>query len=632
MTTTSFKPVQINQSTVQQNQPLVLKQGQVFHGTIKKIYPDQIAEVQVGQHKLFAKLESPLKGGDSHFFQVTNVNPQTELKMVTGPIQASKTTAQQMNQLLETMNLPKTTEMQQVLAQFIKNQLPIVKEQVVQAEIWLKNLSNSFSKQEALQAIQKMVESKFPFTEEVFKGLILGSKTNGISQAITNLTNLLKQDENIGTVTKTNLLQQLQIISKPLNSEVGGVILAKAIQLLNDGVVSNANKENVLNLLKAADIVSKDSTLNNWLSNSLQKASTTDSVEQTAGRIIQTITQSKVADFPQSIKQLQTWINNQPLLTENQKNNLQQLLSRVDTMPKTPVVIEQLAKQLQEQLTKAFAENTSNHLFKTDQHALSVKNHLLSLATQQSISNHQGMLSNLVNLANEFTETDVQRMATQGNLEVQSSLDSKGMEQAIKKVLKGLGMSYEASLNNKTANLQEVVHSLKPQLLALMQDEQASTGLREAAENIVGRLNGMQLQSGENGHQHQIVMQIPLNFLGKNTEGSIQWNGRMKDNGKIDSNFARILFYLDMEVLNETVVDMQVQNRVITINLYNDSPQLEMYSEPLKHALKKGLMEKEYQLSGLFFKTFEKTKTSNMELPSVKKTTSQNQVGVDIRI
>ncbi|CAM5294749.1 hypothetical protein LSPH24S_06963 [Lysinibacillus sphaericus] len=67
------------------NQPLALKQGQVFHGTIKQLYPDQTAEVQVGNQKLIAKLEVPLKAGDAHFFQVTGTSPQTELKVVTGP-------------------------------------------------------------------------------------------------------------------------------------------------------------------------------------------------------------------------------------------------------------------------------------------------------------------------------------------------------------------------------------------------------------------------------------------------------------------------------------------------------------------------------------------------------------------
>lgn len=69
MTSASFNPIQIDRAAIQQSQSLSLKQGQVFHGTIKKLYPDQMAEIQIGNQKLFAKLETPLKAGDSHFFR-----------------------------------------------------------------------------------------------------------------------------------------------------------------------------------------------------------------------------------------------------------------------------------------------------------------------------------------------------------------------------------------------------------------------------------------------------------------------------------------------------------------------------------------------------------------------------------
>ena len=80
--------------------------------------------------------------------------------------------------------------------------------------------------------------------------------------------------------------------------------------------------------------------------------------------------------------------------------------------------------------------------------------------------------------------------------------------------------------------------------------------------------------SGENGPQHQLLMQVPLEFLGKKMDATLEWNGRMKEDGKIDSDFARIMFYLKLDTLNETVVDMQVQNRIVTITVYNDDHSL----------------------------------------------------------
>ncbi len=166
------------------------------------------------------------------------------------------------------------------------------------------------------------------------------------------------------------------------------------------------------------------------------------------------------------------------------------------------------------------------------------------------------------------------------------------MEHALKTVLKNLGISYEAALNNKSADLQVIAHQLKPQLHTLLQDAQITPQLKEAAEMLMARMNGMQLVSGENGHQHQLIMQVPLEFFGRKMDATLQWNGRMKEDGKIDANYARILFYLQMESMKETVIDMQVQNRVVTVTVFNEHNDVVPLAEPLKAALKIGLAEK----------------------------------------
>jgi len=112
-------------------------------------------------------------------------------------------------------------------------------------------------------------------------------------------------------------------------------------------------------------------------------------------------------------------------------------------------------------------------------------------------------------------------------------------------------------------------------------------------------------------------------------DATLQWNGRMKEDGKIDSNYARILFYLDMESMKETVIDMQVQNRIVTINLFNEIEHLASFAEPLQKILKNRLEEKGYYLSGIFFRTFE---NSEPRKKMFKSENAQTSNGVDIRI
>lgn len=672
--------------SVSSNQPLTLKQGQVFRGTVTKLYPDQMAEVQVGNQKLMAKLEVPLKAGDVHYFQVSGTTPQTELKIVTGPMVQSMSLTQQMNQLLESMNLPKSSEMQQVLSHFMKNQIPISNEQLKQAEMWMKALPEGVTKADALQVMQKMVELKMPLTNEVFHALVSGQKTEGMSTVMNNFAKLLMQDTTLPEGLKQNLTNQIQSIMKPFEAEIGGLVLAKSVQLLTNHAAPVSDRIQILNLLKEAEILPQNATLQNWSSiqsattrqtqmlgqitqpilavkpendvpksdrlqalselkqaNVLPQNATTQNASltqlattqppkmQQAGQIVQMILGTKPENVAQVVEQLKTWITGQNLLTDEQKQQFIHLSERFSQLPPTKQTLEIFAKQVQEQLIKAFVVNTPERLFTQDTNSLSSKDHVVSLLKPDTatIAQNEALMRNVIKVGGESPQPVIQQMITQADAHVQNSMDSKAMEHALKTVLKELGISYEAALTNKSADIQAIAHQLKPQLHTLLQEAQITPQLKEAAEMLMTRLNGMQLSSGENGYQHQLIMQVPLDFFGKKVDATLQWNGRMKEDGKIDANYARILFYLQMESMQETVVDMQVQNRVVTVTVFNDHPDVLPLAEPLKEVLKIGLAEKDYQLSAVFIKSFEK----EQPLKETRKTEQvEEHSGVDFRI
>ncbi|WP_079525174.1 hypothetical protein [Solibacillus isronensis] len=640
MNFSSFNAIQTNTSQqVTANQPLSLRQDQVFHGTIKQLYPNQMAEVQVGNQKLMAKLEVPLKLGDAHFFQVTATNPQTELKVVTGPMSQSMTAGQQMSQLLETMNLPKSNEMQQVLSHFMKAQLPLAKEQLIAAESWMKNLPAGVDKNNALHALQRMVELKMPFTNTVFQALTQGIKTDGMSANLANLAQLLATQAGGNEAIKSSLLQQIDLLAKPLNNETGGILLARATQNLLDNNSPIASKLQSLTLFKEAGILPQNATLQNWQTVNHQgnqqtmnpvQAAATPLLKET-GQMLQQIGQTSPEQIKPTIEQVKAWINNESLLSSAQKQQLQQLLSRFEQLPASKPAVEALVNQLRQQLTNAYSENVTTRLFMQNDQGLSAKDQLLTLLKPDvNLPIADQLLRNLVKVTADSPQPVMQSAFTQAEGQVQAAVDSRAMEQAIKTVLKGLGVSYEAALANKAGDIQAIAQQMKPQLLALLQDVQTPIAIKDAAEMVMARLNGMQLNSGENGHQHQLVMQVPLDFFGKKMDATLQWNGRMKEDGKIDANFARILFYLNMETLQQTVIDMQVQNRVVTINIYNDMPNLDSLATSLKGTLKAGLLEKDYALSGLFIKPFgEQTGKTVTKLSNKQE---DEQGGVDIRV
>ena len=629
MTATSFNPIQMQQNAMTStNQPLALKQGQVFHGTIKQLYPDQMAEIQVGNQKFIAKLEVPLKAGDAHFFQVTGTNPQTELKIVTGPMAQASTPSQQINQLLESMNLPKSAEMQQLLGHFMKAQLPISKEQMLQAEMWLKALPEGISKVDALQTIQKMIELKMPMINDVFQALMSGQKTSGMTAIMDNFAQLLAKDTTLSESLRQNLMQQVQAIAKPFEVETGSAVLARLLQSLTNSAATMNEKMQALSMLKESGILPQQATLQNW--SKMNEAKAFQPIQQ-AGQVIQTILATKPENARQLVEQLKSWTESQNLLTNEQKQQINQLVDRFNQLPVSKQTLDVFAKQMQDQLLKAFTQNTADRLFTQDAHTLSMKDHLLSLFKQEanSPSQTEALMRNLVKNSIDSSQPFIQQVVTQAEALVQNSMDSKAMEHALKTVLKNLGISYEATLGSKSADLHMIAHQLKPQLHTLLQETNIPPQMKEAAEMLMTRMNGMQLSSGENGHQHQLIMQVPLEFFGKKMDATLQWNGRMKDNGKIDANYARVLFYLQMASMQETVIDMQVQNRVVTVTVFNENSEIQSLAEPLKAALKIGLAEKNYQLSGVFIKQFDKGQTEKVD-PVVEQ--REEQSGVDIRV
>lgn len=608
MTSMSFQPIQSQAAQSTATQPMALREGQMFHGTIKQLYPNQTAEVQVGNQKIIAKLEAPLKQGDTHIFQVTHTQPQTELKVVTN----AATPQQQMQQVMQALQLPKSTEMQQVLQQFMKAQLPIVKDQLLQAESFLKSLPPNVTVKEALAAMTKMLESKMPFTQQVFQAMTQGAKTTGIVSALQNLEQALQRENTLSPQMKQSVLSQLQTIAKPFNEQAGGVYVGKMIEQLQAGTA--AQKQEALTQLKQAGVVSQQATVSNWQQNGQAPSLATTA---NAGQVVQALQQSTPPQIQQQLPQLKQWVES-AALTDAQKQSMQQLIQRFEQLPKTTQTLQIFAQQVNEQLTKAFSQNVQTQLFM--QHGgLSARDHLATLI--QSPSN----LSSFSQLTTQIsTQPQHQQLVLQTESYVQNNIDAKAIEQAMRHVMREMGMSYEA--NMRGSDPQALATQLKPQLLEMLQQTTLAPQTREATDMLLARLNGMQLQSGDQGHQHQLVMQVPMQFLGKQTEATLQWNGRMKDDGKIDADYARILFYLNMESIEQTMIDMQVQNRIVTVNVFNDNDVLQMLAKPLSATLKDGLAKHDYQLSGVFVKKFD------VQVAQKKVKQEQPTTGVDFRI
>lgn len=589
---------QLGSQTISASRPLALREGQMFHGHIKQLYPGQMAEVQIGEHKLMAKLEVPMKAGDAYYFQVKSVNPELQIKVVSGPLQSADVPAKHMSNLIESMQLPKSLEMQSVLSHFLKQRLPVSKEILLDALTLLKTVQPSL-RNEALNAIQKLVELKMPLNEVNFNSLFGVETKEGMHENLNSLRTAVVMDTSIQTQLKETILATLGDAGRMTASAAERVLISGAMLKLLDETASQEERFQILQLLKSTGIMPPRTTLAN-----LQSMFDTTLRELASGTI-----------------QMKALIQNDPVLQQSHKLQLISLLEGLENNRTIETRSLPAGEQAGKIIMRAVAGYIQSNPFETE-----ITSHFTKLLIPESVHSklpglYRAMEQSPLPVAKELiqsTQTDVEQ-----------AIDGRVMKDAMQSLFKSLGFNYEAGLLQKDADISRTMEMLKPQLVALLQDSTVSPSLRDAAEAMIIRMNGSLLQSGDSGMNQQIIMQLPLEFLGKQIDATIQWNGRKKADGKIDADFARILFYLELESIKKTVVDMQVQNRVVTVTIFNQENQLREIGYLLQEKLREGLESVEYRLSGVTFKNFEDEGKRN-SIRRNEMTTEHG--GVDFRI
>ncbi|MFC0271277.1 hypothetical protein ACFFIX_07410 [Metabacillus herbersteinensis] len=179
----------------------------------------------------------------------------------------------------------------------------------------------------------------------------------------------------------------------------------------------------------------------------------------------------------------------------------------------------------------------------------------------------------------------------------------------------------------------ETKESLKPLLISATKENHHPPAIREQIDQLLLRLNGQTLLHQENGPTQQIITQVPIQTERLQTDLTFQWSGKKQQNGKIDPNYCRVVFYLELSSLKDIMVDVQIQNRIMSISVYNNTQSLpdlvSMQTENLKNKLK----EMNYQLSAIKVKPFqEETRPSSKIQKSLFTTPTSKYIGVDIRI
>lgn len=663
--------------------PNTFRPGQIVQGKILKIYPNHRAELQVGSQKMIAQLEASLAVGERYHFQVANTQDMIELKVIGTNLKSE--IMQNVTQLLNELNIHRTRSTVQFTQLLLNEEISFTKQELQQA---LQLLQQANGSKEAQRTLFEMLGRQLPMTSSVFNALTVKNAST-VTNELTNLLNVL-QNTTIKNETQTKLLNEL---SQLLQSNRGNQQSSQQPpNLLNQLTTHFSNTEITrfaTQLVEQRDqvITNMNNLLNNLPTHSanmtqfnvehakimINQMPLTENVKQVLLTLLEN-DQPQFLNLARSLvnshtfTEIQSYLNNQLNNTSIQtqflshiqqfiqmsglayENEVQQFVERPqlnieqqlaqflnvksDLQPRANTIVNKWANLVNNNIQSL--SNEQIHLFKRDIEEQIVR--FLPEGQRQSLLN---LMQNNENLPKvwQFLQT-LQKDETfnqinsqllnlrQGNITLSPQMLSQMTE--LNTLLQSLHIPLD--ITSQSDMNEQMQQTLKGMLMQMTQ--QGPTNISEQAQQFLHFINGLQLNSvHETSHFIQASIQVPGERIHLNDDLYMDFESRKTDDGKIDADYCRILFYLNLNALEETVIDMNVQKRFVTLTIYNDHPHLNHLAKPLHKPLNDGLNALDYQLSTVRFERLTERDVSveNDVKKREEKDRSFHQ-GVDVRI
>jgi hypothetical protein len=150
---------------------------------------------------------------------------------------------------------------------------------------------------------------------------------------------------------------------------------------------------------------------------------------------------------------------------------------------------------------------------------------------------------------------------------------------------------------------QAAFETLKSALLSLLAQDEVPPSLREAAQTLVSQITGQQLLLSSERQPNQLysmmTLFVPMKGEDGDTTATVHVQTRRSRKGEWDADNCRLLFDLRMRHLGDTIVDVQVVDRIVSVKLMNDHPDMAMLVEQARGELVEGLRAAGFQLLSL---------------------------------
>ncbi|TES54491.1 hypothetical protein E2L07_09830 [Halalkalibacterium halodurans] len=554
-----------------------LSQGQVVKGKIVKLFPNNLVALQLGRMTLTARLEAALSAGKDYFFQVQEESSGVpRLKVLSQqpfPVQGDQ--AGMIKELLQQLGLAQTKTNEWLASQLTGMRMPFTKG-TIEAGAPILTTAGMLN-EEGVRLLQGMLLRQLPITSETFSAYRALQEGPPLSSQL------------------TELIQQLR--AHPQLESYG----ARMEALMQDGKIPQGRSP-VIELLS-------------MVANDRLEPSVREGAVQLLNRL---------------------GIMNQGETRESFFSRFQQALMRPENREIVqqlwPTLTNEMVRELapRELFQRLMAEGSIPPGEKGSQQLIALVQLLGSKVTPAMITSF--LSGNGVNLSREEQlawTTSFQLSSPQQ--QIGGTGTSSPIAAQLIRLLQALGLQYEREVGQSFQQGTDPLANdrMKGLLLQLMQQE-LSPKMKERLEAVLNRVTGHQLVASEtSGPITQTAIQLPLMLGSFQTDLTIQWEGKRQADGQLSPDHCRILFYLSLAHLKETIVDVQIQHRILAVTIFNEHPKPTLLMSGLLPVLKSGLERQDYSLSSLVWKEIETEKKNAISWQSPEKIGYQ---GVDVRI
>lgn len=177
-----------------------------------------------------------------------------------------------------------------------------------------------------------------------------------------------------------------------------------------------------------------------------------------------------------------------------------------------------------------------------------------------------------------------------------------------------------AAMGSAEVGVDNAADTLKGVLLQIMGSSEVPPAVKEAASGLVQQLTGQQLllNTDRTTPFAQVTLFLPLQGPDGEETASVHIQSRRGRKGELDAANCRLWFDLDMKQLGQTLVDVQVVDRIVSLKLHNNEPWVLELLEQRRDDIKVAVESIGYQLSGL----------RTEPLPALNVTTNSRSTGV----